>query len=134
MADLNNFELGEYIGPVSLVNVEFTDTATAGDFLVISGVNSDGQLQVAKQSTDGKPRFFVPKGSDGVNGDIRQVVAKGRIIVGFDGTVATGGNVGIDDNLAKSPGSGVSAKIGYSITKAAAQGDTGLIYFDGEQP
>lgn len=109
---------------------EYSGTVTAGDFLEVSGVTTDGMLTVATQAgTD--PAVAVAQ-FDGVSGDRRECIFRGETKVTFGANTTVGKRISVSGNKAIDQavvGDGLDN--GYSISDAAADLDTGYIHFEG---
>ena len=131
MADLDSsWVLGEFRGEVETKEVQYANGIEAGDFLTITGINADGQFIVSKQTLKTECTFICPFGADGVEGDIREVLFRGYIKTTFGAAVTTGLKFGVNANKAVIVAADIPAK-GFSASPTAADGDTGVVYFNG---
>jgi len=139
MADTaSDFKLGEFRDDADnsceLVAVELAGTVAAGDLLKITGANTTtGLLKVEKHTAKTSARYVVPTGQGGVSGDIKQVLRKGVIKVTFGSAVAVGAPIYAKGNKIVSAGtSDLGNLCGINAgPAAAADDDTGLVYFVG---
>ena len=127
--------MGEYRGMVEREAVEYGETISPGDFLKITGTNNDGQPIVAKQTAGTTAIYVAPLQSDGVAGDVKEVVCKAESIkVTFGSNVAAGSLIKVKDSKAVAVGTAASGNhVGWSRV-AAVNNDTGIIAFCGGLP
>ena len=132
MADLNeSWKLGEYRGENIFTEVvQYGDTIVAGDVVTITGRNSDGQLIVSKQTAKTRPYGICPIKSDGVAGDVREILTRGPIKVTFGSAAATGLPLGVTASKFVAVVAASSSAVAINMTSTAANNDTGIVYFD----
>ena len=136
MADKNeDWKMGEYRGMVEREAVEYGESIKAGDLLKITGINADGQPIVAKHTAATTVIYAAPLQSDGVAGDIKEVVCRAEgIKVNIGSDVDPGGLIKAKANKAVAATTAASGNhIGWSRIDGAA-GDTGIIAFAGGLP
>lgn len=135
MADKNpDWKMGEYRGKTEREAVECGGTVTAGDILKVTGINADGQPIVQKHTAATTAIYVAPLQSDGVTGDIIEVVKKGIIKVNIGSNVTPGSLIKVKANEAVASATGASGNhIGFSRV-AGADGDEGIIDFCGGLP
>ena len=137
MADKSpDFEIGEYANTPNchIDSVELSGALTAAEAglpLKATGVNSAGLLKVEKATGATDQAVCVSiQNQYGAVGDIIGALFQGIVKVKFGGDVAAGGVVhSAASKFVKTGGS--TKSLGYSRVVAAADGDTGLIYFRG---
>ena len=133
MADLSSdFELGEYSSRSVLESVEYTETIATTDVgtpLKITGVNSAGQLKVAKHTGTVRPAFIVIKGGEGKSGDIKAVLFHGDVKAKIGGTITAGDGITAKGGkiVTQSDNNAYPRERGFLRTGDAADGDTALI-------
>ena len=133
MADKSkHFDLGEYGKDACLESVQLGAAVSSshyGNTYKITGVNSDGQAIVAPVTGTDTPSYVCVRGSEGAQGDIVPMVVRGTVKVTLGDTIAAGAALAIKmAKIQTSTGSSESNVIGWSRV-AAADTDTGLIYF-----
>jgi hypothetical protein len=110
------------------IAVEYGGTIVAGDFLQVTGVNSDNQLIVEVQTILTNARFIAK--FDGVLGDFKQAMIRGQTKITFGSDVTVGASFQVVANeVVNDLGTGPIK--GFIISDGAAQFDTGDVYFDG---
>ena len=136
MADKNqDWKMGEYRGMVEREAVEYGGAVSAGDFLKITGINADGQPIVQKQTAATTAIYVAPLQSDGVAGDVKEVVCRAEgIKVTFGSGIAPGALLKVKDNKAVAVATAASGNhVGWSRV-TAVNNDTGIIAFAGGLP
>ncbi|MCY4490444.1 MAG: hypothetical protein OXC46_03155 [Thaumarchaeota archaeon] len=136
MADKNPiWKMGEYRGMIEREAVEYGETINPGDFLKITGLNADGQPIVRKQTAATTAIYVAPLQSEGVAGDVKEVVCRAEgIKVKFGSNVAPGALLKVKANEAVAVGTAASGNhIGWSRVQAVND-DTGIIAFTGGLP
>lgn len=134
MTDLApDYVLGEDVNPETseLLLVEYGGTVAAGDFLKVTGYNSDGNPIVATQTTTTASRFVANVA--GVAGDVVLAIHRGITKITFGGAVVvTMSAISVSANKAiAQAAAGNGLGVGTSFETLAALNDTGLIFFDG---
>lgn len=128
-----DYALGEDVDPETSIieEVEYGATVTAGDFLKVTGFNSDGMPIVAPQTTTLASRYVAIK--SGASGIIEQAIHRGITKVLFGGTVVvTMSAISVLANEAiAQAAAGNGLGVGVSHEVAVVDTDLGLIYFDG---
>ena len=129
MADLApNFKLGSFFEDKRGRVVEYAGAVVRGDFLEITGVTTDKQPRVEKHTGAAQPRFVaIYDGGD----PLIEALHSGQTKVRFGASLDAGESIAVKDNEVVPVGTaGASNACGYCITPGA-DGDDGLVYFDG---
>lgn len=131
-----DWELGETRGkPCDVVVVEAAEAITAGDFVRVSGFNTDNQAKVEVQN-GGEPPFGVALFA-AKTGEMVKILIRGFVKVTFGGTVSGAVPLTVLNNKAVILGTGsayeTSARsvVGLNFGSNKANNETGVIFFGG---
>lgn len=144
-----DFSLGDVVVKRASQVVEYNATITKGQGLNIESTNTSGQAIVGVATTGEKVQFVAM--FDGVDGDLREALTSGIVMITFGGAVAAGapvksgtvgkfvsavrtvtvptGGAGTGDGGALTVEGGIAS--GTCISVASTDGDVGLIDFTG---
>ena len=126
-----NFALGEDVTKsAEYIMVEYGGTVAAGDALKVTGVNSYGQPIVQTHTGTLKARAIASFA--GVSGDKKKAIYRGQTKITYGGAIAANASISFSSNKAiTQAAAGDGLDNGWTISVAAANNDTGLIYFEG---
>ena len=121
------YRLGEIFPDCELALVKYSGTIKSGDFLKITGVDTDTQTpHVQKQTVATSARYVATK--NGHSGEYHKAIIRGTTKVTFGASVVNGGDVYVERNEAEGSAGGNHVGFAYG---AAGDADTALIYFNG---
>jgi len=133
------YELGEDIdgdgsnGGSIKKPIKLTGTVSKGDPILIAGGTASDDVESGSKNVTGVASLTRGVAmEDGVQGDIIMMIQQGRTKVKFGAAVALNANLGIEVTSGDFVTNVAAAVIlGFAMQAIVADGDFGIIYFDG---